>query len=625
VNQPPQAAAPRTDGYLVGFAGTSAALALVQIGVLGSGVFGMTMTPWLAWIVLLAAVGAAVALARQFRRVPLIPDEPIDAASPHRPGRLMTGFLILIFAAAALTYLQMWVVAVLRPVYDWDGLGYHIPAIHRWVQAGRVCWVDIEHPYCNGFPMAVEASAFLVRAALSTDRLIDAGTLWYLPHGFLGLAAMARALGARGVWPPLAGALFLMVPLVVGQSASCYVDAAFACTVIGTVAAASLLFARRGISSWRLWLLWGLNLGLMLGSKGTGILFAGLCGAVVLMGVLWTCAGWRRRAIVGLLAAVGIAVAVGGYWHIRNLVMTGSPVYPIQVQLGGWVIFKGYWGLEITGMGTPPVLRSVPEPVRSLLSWLQIRGRSRGADFPIGGWGYVWIAGGVPALVWAWVRLRRRRASAAFRMLLVMSVLVGLMYLAQPTRWTARFTLWLHALGLPCLALAMQHWVRPGRLNRVLLALAIVAACSSVYESRRALRHEWDMQTTTWFRQGTAVFPAPLDHVFPHLRRTVMDVVMREDVVARSRWAAYNTRIEGILCQPLGRRRIHILPDTPSVEDIQTIRKQGVRWVLWDDRVPLPETLLAQADCRELLLILRGKTPEEDRHFYAIRLRPPAR
>ena len=46
----------------------------------------------------------------------------------------------------------------------------------------------------------------------------------------------------------------------------------------------------------------------------------------------------------GLLTALGLLL--GGYWYLRNWLVTGNPLYPVQVDLGAWTLFPGAFGSE---------------------------------------------------------------------------------------------------------------------------------------------------------------------------------------------------------------------------------------------------------------------------------------
>jgi len=84
--------------------------------------------------------------------------------------------------------------------------------------------------------MGIEVFTFFMHKILGHSRLVNAGNLWYWPLGFLGLVEIARHIGVRGYWRWLTGTLFLGSPLLISLSVSCYIDAAFLCTMLAAIA-----------------------------------------------------------------------------------------------------------------------------------------------------------------------------------------------------------------------------------------------------------------------------------------------------------------------------------------------------------------------------------------------------
>jgi hypothetical protein len=88
---------------------------------------------------------------------------------------------------------------------------------------------------------------------------------------------------------------------------------------------------RDPLGAWRI----GAALGLLLAMKYTA-LFA-LPALLLLVDAPFR-AGWggRRYAVVA-----GVVVLIAGPWYVRNLMLTGNPLYPVDVKVFGVTIFKG--------------------------------------------------------------------------------------------------------------------------------------------------------------------------------------------------------------------------------------------------------------------------------------------
>jgi hypothetical protein len=262
---------------LPAFAGVTCLLALVQVFTVGAGVLHVTLGRGLAAVFLAAAVVLSVLFARMFR-IPRGPDE--ERGRPEaRAGGIPRMLAALVGAAAVAwavwAWVELWILARLRPPYDWDGLYYHVPAIHEWVMAGRVSFIDhlADIPFVN-FPMGVELSVLFTHQLTGASWIVNACNLWYWPLAILSLAVIAHRLGARGVWPWVAGALLTGVPVFVSQSVSCYIDPGFAASVMAAIAAAAVFVFDDGRPRRASPVLLGMAVGLALGSKGTGVPFA---------------------------------------------------------------------------------------------------------------------------------------------------------------------------------------------------------------------------------------------------------------------------------------------------------------------------------------------------------------
>ncbi|MCP4573550.1 MAG: hypothetical protein GY838_14425 [bacterium] len=586
------------------FVAVSTFLAVLQILVLWSGALGASFDR--GAVLLAAGVAAAAALALAARFAAGLRGRDKDESGPLW-YRILNWTLGLGALAAmgwcARVWLDLWDLAGRRAVLDWDGLYYHIPAMNGWTLAGRVSWLPdlADLPFANGYPMAVETTTWLLHHVLGNSDRLDAGNLLFWPLGITALAVVARALGARGPWPWLAGGLLYGVPVLVCQSVTCYIDPAYSCTVMGAVAASCLLVFHDGrLLVWRA-VLWGLNLGLMAGAKGTGAPFLVTMVLAVVAAVLlregvgaWR-VWWPRLAVAAVLA-----VAVGGFWYGRNVLETGNPIHPVQVAFGKNVLIPGYDPAGMMADNLPPWLREKPAALRMFIAWTQ-------PDAPVSGYapttglGRIWLLGGLPAVLLLGLRQLRRREESG-KALLFLAVLVLLLLVAQPGRWWGRMTVWLHVLGLPALAAIVSYAVAGLRRSILPAPLILAAGLVAVLAARETAitrDHEW--------QAGRGVPPsAGVEAPFLDTRelffRTFTDnpggaAVWESGLFARSRWGRIGTLLGGTLAMPLGARRALLLSDTPTVADLDELRDVGCAWILWDvlGAGEVPEILRAAA------------------------------
>jgi hypothetical protein len=603
------------------FAGFTCFFALLQLGSIALSVAGVRLDRSVAVAVVAVSAVLSLLLATRFVRSATV-GMAADESRPQRgTGPVIGAVGLALLAWAAFVWARLWMLAWHRPPYDWDGLYYHIPAIHEWVVAGRLVWVHNvpDVPWVN-YPMGVELTTFLAYQLFDTSRLVNACNLWYWPLAVVSLAVIAERLGARGSWRWIAGAFVVGAPVFVSQSVSCYIDVGFASTVLASLAAALVfLFDDEHPYLWK-GILLGAAVGLMAGAKGTGLPFSVVLVLSVALASLWVRRSPSRgRRRWGVAAAVLVALAVAGFWYIRLAAHTGNPVYPIELKIGEKVVFEGN---DVSGMMEENVsewFATYPPALRTFVSWLQLDAPVHGYD-PIGGLGYIWIAGAIPAIVLLGYRRmcgRRRFFLAPFA---VLTVLTLVLLAVLPTTWWSRFTVWLHALGLPAIVVvaheAAMGWKRK-RAHLVTLVLFAAAACLVVWESRTTLELEWNDGRTANAGQPGAPYVSSSEYVFPGITQTVgVRVLFGSRVVARGPWGYNGTLLGGMLAMPLGEREIIALPPDPTGAEIDALRERGVQWIVWDlDGAEIvPESIAQRAVERH------GYPPQPESEFIFLRL-----
>jgi hypothetical protein len=200
--------------------------------------------------------------------------------------------------------------------------------------------------------------------------------------------------------------------------------------------------------------------------------------------------------------------------------------------------------------------------------------------------GYVWLFGALPALLYLWILAARRRYPGPVREFAFVTVLVLCLLAVQPSSWWSRFTVWMLALGLPCIAVAAHHAVSSWRRSWwhvVTLAAAIAMVGVSQWESRRTLDLEWEDGRTSSEAGVRAEFQSSLDYMFPGMAEAPgFDKFFGATHIARSPWEQFGTLLGGILAMPLDGRTIHVMPMYPGESDVASLRESGVEWIIWD-------------------------------------------
>jgi hypothetical protein len=322
------AAALGADGMLRVVAAAPIAAAAAVLSLLLLGRFGLSGSRTLV-------VGVAVALgAVAHARLPR--PAPAFRLGLGRRDRLALG------AAAGLGV--AWTAWIVRyPGLGLDPLYYHLSEAVLWAQHGDA---GAAHPVLYVFPVQAYPvnDELLVSWVLSASRWLGAASLW--APAMVGLGATAAVTGLRragvGLLPTaLAVAAIVALPtwarMMIGPHNDLGAVAWTACAV--TLAAAARARPALLVPA----VLAG---GLAIGTKTTP--------AVVLLGaaVLLVRRPFPRRG--PLLAALSVAVFLGGVWFARNLFVHGSPVWPFAQLPWGDRIPALYRDVGVTFLGTLP-------------------------------------------------------------------------------------------------------------------------------------------------------------------------------------------------------------------------------------------------------------------------------
>ena len=251
----------------------------------------------------------------------------------------VAGFVALFIAGVVYRH------RMLPPMGD-DVLTYHLPAAAAWLAAGRITLLQTwDFNPANTFsPLAGSVLATWWIAPLGSDA---AARFVQVPGvGLIFLAAYQLARLARAPRP--AAALLAVAACcgrpILGQAVLAKDDVLLTAFVLTAVVA----LARRG-RGWPLRA--GVAVGLMLATKYT---------AVLSLPILLLALRRHDARPRGLLAIAGvIALALAGPWYVRNLWLTGNPLYPLRLEMLGTPLLPGPIATRVT-----PVLRSAGQTWR---------------------------------------------------------------------------------------------------------------------------------------------------------------------------------------------------------------------------------------------------------------------
>jgi hypothetical protein len=323
-------------------------LALASVVVATAVLIGVHLLPLMLGVLtrgtVLAAAALAVALAALVR--PAAGSAATGARSRPPAARstpvswVLAGLAAAFAAAAALGDLGRWAGDELVGV---DPLTFHLPNVARWIQTGTVWQIDQFVPLLAQGNYPHNGDVVLLSTVLPwhNDFLVRLPITFYLVALAVAVFAVARELGAAPAASLLAAAVVVSMP-VVGLAT---IPRALPDSLMWATYTCGVLFLLRHARTRRRsdLVLAGVALAVACGTKWYGV------SSVPVLIAIWLGArllAERRAGPPALRHTLGDGVLVGGLaflgtlvWLVRNLALSGNPVFPLDVQPFGLTIF----------------------------------------------------------------------------------------------------------------------------------------------------------------------------------------------------------------------------------------------------------------------------------------------
>lgn len=361
--------------------------------------------------------------------------------------------------------------AVVLNIGGSDPVGYHLVYAYEWAKAGRLV-VDpfLRLPfYASNFPllfsvlMSVGAAGFVnflswsvvLLTALGVCSTAEVALYDRAPQASRSLIAVALALSV------------LVSPAALRWMDTAYIDAA-----IGAFALISLLCVLIALSEKKgSWLVpAAASAGFLIGTKGSFLLL------FPVFVVLLALAARRLRITARFFGlTLGVLLAAGSPWYVRNIVMAGDPVPPaLNVALYGrdGLMTKGEWKADEADLGTPKSPSSIASlPFRAFVD-------PQNRDFREYGTTALMLLLYLPAVVLLILFARGKRAEDG---LLVSSVFVSLLvaYWVLTSSLLRYSTLFYPALAVAIAYVAASFLSSFKRAAPVVAVLSVLAVLSS--------------------------------------------------------------------------------------------------------------------------------------------------
>ena len=227
--------------------------------------------------------------------------------------------------------------AALAPATQSDGMRYHLFGPQEFLRAGRIFYIP--HSAFTNFPFLAEM-LFTLGLALSGDSAAKLFHWIHLPLGATVLYALtARVAGGRSSTQRISGGLaavwFLSTPVASIVAGWSFVDLATTAYLMAMLwATLRWREEKRGADLW----VSGFFAGAAIGSKYTCLAPAFFIALMVCLQPAPTLRS-RVKRVLGFVLAGSICAAP---WFIKNIILTGNPVYPLAYEFFG----GGDWSSE---------------------------------------------------------------------------------------------------------------------------------------------------------------------------------------------------------------------------------------------------------------------------------------
>ncbi|MDO8282525.1 MAG: hypothetical protein Q7U10_07875 [Thermodesulfovibrionia bacterium] len=406
--------------------------------------------------------------------------------------------LFILFALVIINVCWLIFIGYLFPSYTWDALWYHLPIVGHILQSGAI----IENPanfmidtFINIFPKNMELIFLWNVIFLKSDVITDLSQLPFTLIGVITTYSIATKLKINERYALYSSFLFFFTPIIIMQSTTNYIDIAVSVLLLVTINFLlyenhdfhiKLLNIERQPDRKIPILMAGISAGILLGSKGSGPLFAILFSLAIIVQeiikhrrkVYATGSSLKNNILRHSLGPYILyffipLLLIGGYWFIKNWLLYGNPVYPMEIAVFGKTIFKGLYKGIIDP--APAVIQNASSLAGLIYVWME-RVEYYLYDSRLSGFGPIWFILFLPSLALIFINsIIKKRYNWLF-----ITILLIIIFLAHPRNWNTRYVIFILALGALSYGFVLDYFSKRERL------LSIIALLLAVYTSLTA-------------------------------------------------------------------------------------------------------------------------------------------
>lgn len=400
--------------------------------------------------------------------------------------------LFILFCLMVVKVCWLIFIGYLFPSYTWDGLWYHLPIVGYMMQSGAIQ----ENPssfmidtFLNIFPKNIELLFLWNVIFLKSDIIINLSQLPFTLLGIVTTYSIALKLRIREKYALYSSLLFFFTPIIILQSTTNYIDVAV--TVLLLIIINFLLYENYdfnnklsdlSLSSYRKApvLLAGITAGILLGSKGSGPLFAIIISVAI---IVQEFIKHRRQAYTEDISQINKItrnslttyliyfflplLLIGSYWYFKNWVLYGNPVYPMEIAIFNKIIFKGLYKGIIDP--APSLIENSSSLIGLFHVWME-RVEYYLYDSRLSGFGSIWFILFLPSLVFTFIYSIIKKQ---FNWLFI-SILLIVIFIAHPRNWNTRYVIFIVALGALSYGFVLECFSKRAKTINIIALLLVV-------------------------------------------------------------------------------------------------------------------------------------------------------
>jgi len=392
--------------------------------------------------------------------------------------------------------ISLWTIflGLVFPVIDWDGNAYHMTYIGYVFQNHHIFDTFTNLAWIAGYPKGGEFIQMWNVLIPRNDILADLAQVPFAILGVYSLYYISTRLGVAAKHARFSSLAFLLLPIVINQMKTTYVDVLTSSLFIAGIALT--LKSRYGRLDF---LLLGIICSLLLSIKSSGLIFV----AALVPLFLWKL--WRQnkdesiaklKTFAWQLGLVALPLIFGAYWYVKNLFLYGTPLYPFGIKVAGIQLFPGKTFEEFLG----PVMDGFTQLPKGCLErvWFTWTEQERWSgclynyDSTFAGLGPVWFVILLPAAILG-IALAIWKKNYLF---LYISAVAAAVFALHPFNFYSRYTLFIALVGIIGFGLVLTHITSLARtVSKVsVILLALVVAFTNLtlcYFTVDAIRMQW--------------------------------------------------------------------------------------------------------------------------------------